>query len=37
MVPRRSEGSGADNLNVGLFVLDAHTVQREVCKFELPF
>jgi hypothetical protein len=37
MVPGTSEGSRADNLNVGQFVLDAHTVQREVCKFELPF
>ncbi len=38
MVPRTSEGSRADNLNIGLlFVLDAHTMQREVCKFELLF
>ena len=38
MVPRTSEGSRADNLNIGLlFVLDAHTSQREVCEFELPF
>jgi len=38
MDPRTSEGSRADNLSIGLlFVLDAHTSQREVCKFELPF
>jgi hypothetical protein len=38
MVPGTSKGSGAGNLNVGLlFVLDAHTMQREVCRFELPF
>ena len=33
-----SADSRADNLNIALlFVLDAHTLQREVCKFELPF
>jgi hypothetical protein len=31
MVPRTSESSRANNLNIGLlFVLDAHTLQREV-------
>ena len=39
MVPRTSESSRANNLNIRLlFVLDpAHTLQREVPKFELLF
>jgi len=35
---RRTIARPLYNLNIGLlFVLDAHTLQREVCKFELPF